>query len=137
MSRVDQFRWTLTCDGEDLGVFDKQTGGHGGSEENKYRPGGMGAEVSLGGRSTRENLVFTRLYSQERKDNELVRRLDQKRGKGKMIASGQPLDVDGNAFGKPDVYTGTLLSVNRPEHDSEGTGPAMFELTMSAVGEIG
>lgn len=135
--RVDQFRWTLTLDGQDLGVWDKQTGGHGGSEETKYRPGGMGGEVSLGGRATRENQTFTRLYDLERGDNELLRKLDQRRGRGKITASGQPLDVDGHPFGKPDVYAGTLMTVNRPEHDSEGTGPALMEITVSTVGEIG
>lgn len=135
--RVDEFRWTLTVDGRDCGIFDKQTGGHGTSDEVKYRPGGMGPEVSLGGKSSRENLVLTRAYIRDRGDPDLARFLDQRRGKGKATAAGQPLDDDGNPFGKPDVLNGTVMTVNRPEHDSEGTGKAELVVTISLVGEIG
>jgi hypothetical protein len=54
--------WLITCsvDGRDLGVFDTKSGGELDSEEAKYKPGGMAAEISLGGSRTYGNLTITR-----------------------------------------------------------------------------
>lgn len=135
--RTNQFDVTVAVNGRNLGTFDKMSGGAGGSEETKYRPGGMGPEKSYGGRTTRDNITISRVYDQDRNDMVTLRWLDGLRGKAVVSVSRQPLDKEGNRFGKPDVYNGILLSCTPPEHDSNGSDPAMFELTISTFGEIG
>lgn len=136
MSRVDQWSVTVSVDEELLGVFDKAPGGGVDSEEQKYRPGNMGQEVSLGGKSTTENITVSRLYVHER-DHELFRTLSTRVGKAKMVVKKQPLDIDGNPFGSPHVYRGILKMVSPPEPDSEGNDAALFSLEMTTSGSIG
>lgn len=141
--RQDQFRVTVSyrnARGEwiQTGVWDKFSGGEADSEETKYKPGGMGQERSLGGSQTVSNVTVTRLYDiVERDDHTLARTLRAGRGKYLMSVSKQPLDADGNAFGRPDVYTGMLKRVKTPDHDSETSSAGTWELEISSVGSIG
>jgi hypothetical protein len=135
MSRSSQYSVAVTVDDVDLGVFDSFEGGAGSSEETKYRPGGMGDEVSLGGQQTRENFTVARLYRQDR-DHSRAHWLDGRRGRAKVVAKKQPLDADRNPFGRPLVYTGTLLTVSFPDHDSQSDDPAVLSLEVVADGPI-
>jgi len=117
-----------------LGVFDKMTGGGLDSDEYKFKPGGMAPTVSLGGSKTTDNVVVSRLYRLGR-DHDFVQTLFSGVGKAKMIVTKQPLDVDGNVYGKPIVYNGTLKRVTPPEHDSESSAAALLELEMTPEGE--
>lgn len=134
--RSSQYSVTVSLDGSPLGVFDKFEGGEGDSEETKYRPGAMGAEESLGGQQTRANFTVGRRYRLDR-DHAKFPSIDSKRGKGRVVASKQPLDTDGNPYGKPLVYTGTLKGVTAPDHDSMSDDAAMLELEVTANGDLG
>jgi len=74
MSTSRQYQVTVTIDGVDYGVWDTFSGGEVASEEVKYRPGGMAAQVSLGGSTTVENITVSRLYVLER-DHVIVHQL--------------------------------------------------------------
>lgn len=125
---------TGTVDNRDLGVFDSFDGGDGDSEETKYPPGAMGPEESLGGRQTRDNFTVGRRYKLDR-DHPLYVWLDSRRGKGEFKGSAQPLDPDGNPYGKPLPLRGKLKKVTRPKHNSTSSDPAMIELEISAHGD--
>lgn len=134
--RTDQFAVSVTVDDQPLGVFDTFDGGETSAEETKYKPGGMQPQKSLGGSATTENVTVARLYELAR-DHDLVRWLRSRVGKANVTASKQPLDVDGNPQGKPDVFTGKLQRVTAPAHDSEDTGAARFEIEISTEGTVG
>ena len=135
MSRKDQYRVTVSVDGLDLGVFDTFEGGEVDSEEKKYKPGGMAPEVSLGGSKSVSNITVGRLYVLER-DHALLPTLFAKVGKGTVTANKQPLDVDGNVFGKPLVYTGKLKTVTPPDADSNSGDEAILALEISSAGTV-
>src|SRR4051812_30158701 len=131
MSRQDQYAITMSVDNVDLGIWDKLTGGEVDSEEAKFKPGNMGAHVSLGGSVEIGNLTISRLYDLARDhlgaNGHGVHWLIGRAGKGQVTVNRQPLDVDGNAYGRPLVYTGTLKTVTPPEVDSESSDAALLE----------
>jgi hypothetical protein len=136
MSTSRQYQVTVTIDGVDYGVWDTFSGGEVASEEVKYRPGGMAAQVSLGGSTTVENITVSRLYVLER-DHVIVHQLMSRVGRADVTINKQPLDVNGAAFGRPLVYTGKLQRVMPPEHDSDSDDPAMIELEIGTNGSVG
>lgn len=135
MSRQDQHLTTVTVNGQKLGTFDKVTGPEVDSSETKYKPGGMGDEIVLGGSKTVGNVVVSRLYVLDR-DHELARSLVKLCGRASMSVSRQPLDPDGNPFGKPIVTTGKLKRLKFPDLDSEADGASLLELEMSTSGTV-
>lgn len=120
-----------------LGVWDKRSGGEVDSEETKYNPGGMDPAVSLGGRRNVGNITVSRLYRHERDHAGLARVFIAGAGKADMEVAALPLDVEGNAFGRPIVWKGTLKRVTFPEHDSESSDAALVELEMTVDGVPG
>ena len=118
----------------DFATWDKQGGGDVDSSDTTYRPGAMGPQISLGGPKTTSNVTASRLYRLER-DHAHVGKLVAAVGRGRMTVIKQPLDIEGNAFGKPLVYNGRLKTVKFPTVDSEATGAAMIELEMSVEGD--
>ena len=115
------------------GTWDKMTGGEVDSDDNKYYPGGMVDPISLGGRKSVGNLTISRIYRLGR-DHESAQALINSVGKSKVTVSKQPLDLDGNASGKPIVYNGILKRVTFPEVDSEASGAGMIELEVTVDG---
>jgi len=139
MSRQDQYAVTFNVDGRDLGVWDKLEGGEVDSEEAKYKPGAMGAHISLGGSVEVGNLTISRLYRLDR-DHEGatgIHWLLSRVGKGNCTINRQPLDTDGNAFGRPLVYTGKLKTVTPPDVDSESGDAAVLECEITPAGTVG
>lgn len=136
MSRQDQHLTTVAVDGTDLGVFDTFSGGNVDSEETKYRAGGLQPEVALGGSVTVENVTVGRLYQLDR-DHNISHWLMSRAGKGRVTITRQPLDVDGNVFGRPHVYTGILKAVTTPDQDSNSSDPSVLELEVSTNGTVG
>jgi hypothetical protein len=131
-TREDTTLVTLRVDDVDFGVWDKKTGGNADSEETKYWPGGMAKEVSLGGRQTHENITLSREFDWGRDLPSLGYLLDR-RGKAAVTIGQQFLDIDGNARGNPLTGTGTLKSVQAPDHDSSGNDAAMIEIECTIV----
>lgn len=137
-----QDTWAISLQVEDprnpgvmlnLGIWDKKTGGNVDSEERVYYPGAMGPPISLGGRKSTDQVTLTRLYRLGR-DHDSVQRLIDAAGISRIVVSQQPLDIYGNVYGRPIVYTGTLKTVNIPESDSEGNDPAMIEIVCTIAG---
>lgn len=116
-----------------LGTWDKLTGGDLSASSTSYRPGGMGPPVSLGGQKTTANIVVSRLYRLAR-DHDIVQMLFNGVGRSDMVVTKQPLDIQGNAYGKPIVYHGTLERVKTPEPDSEASTAGLIELEMVPEG---
>lgn len=135
MSRQDQYAITLNVDEIDLGVWDKLEGGEIDSEELKYKPGSMGASVSLGGSTEVGTLTVSRLYVLNR-DHDRIHWLISRVGKGAATVNRQPLDIDGNAYGRPLVYTGKVKSVTPPEVDSEGSDAALLAIEITPAGTV-
>lgn len=135
MSREDQYNVTVSIDGTNLGTFDKMEGGEIDSEETRFKPGNMGPHVSLGGSIIVGNVTVTRLYDLLR-DHPQVAFLKGRVGKGVMVVAKQSLDVNGNAFGKPVVYTGRFKMLTLPDVDSESADPAFMELEMTPFGTV-
>lgn len=134
--RADQHAATVVVDGTPLGVFDTVEGGAVDSEEAKYRPGGMGPQQSLGGFVSVDNVTVGRLYELGR-DHDLVRWLTNRAGKARVTVVDQFLDTDGNPFGKPYIYTGTLKTVNKPPADSNSSDASVWTIVVSTEGTVG
>lgn len=133
-TRKDTYAITVIVDGEKLvGFFDKMTGGEVDSDEFKYYPGGMAPPVSLGGKVNPGNVVVTRLYRLQR-DHDKIGELFPKVGKKEGKVLKQPYDIDGNPYGSPIVYNGTLKRVTPPEADSESSDPGLIELEFTPMG---
>jgi hypothetical protein len=135
MSRMDQYAVAVEIDGKDEGIWDKQSGGGVDSEETKYKPGGMAKEVSLGGSTNIENVTVSRLYVLDR-DHLRVKAWMSRVGRATVKVSKQPLDVDGNVFGDPIVYTGKLKRCTPPEVDSESSDAGLVEIEVSTSGTV-
>src|SRR3990167_8321447 len=131
MSREDQYNVTATVthNGEtrNMGTYDKMGGGEIDSSEKKFYPGGLQPQISLGGKKVVNNVTLSRLYDLER-DHSQKGWLIAAVGKGTVVITKTSLDVDGNVFGEPLVYNGTLKQVTFPEPDSESDDGAMIEL---------
>lgn len=133
--RQDQNAVTFNVDGVDLGVWDKLSGGEVDSEETKYKPGGMGAPITLGGSIDVGTLTISRLYMLNR-DHDRIHWLIGRAGRGACTINRQPLDTDGNAYGRPLVYTGTLKTVNPGEIDSESSDALLLECEVTPSGTV-
>lgn len=132
--RQDQWSNTVTIDGTPLGVWDTFDGGASDSEETKYKPGGMQPEISLGGSRSFSNLTLSRLL--DRADWEYMRDLMTKTGKATCVVSRQPLDADGNPWGRPLTYRGVLKAVTPGGTDSNSSDALTWEIEISTEGSV-
>lgn len=132
--RQDQWSNTVTIDGTPLGVWDTFDGGASDSEETKYKPGGMQPEISLGGSRSFGNLTLSRLLG--RTDWDFMRDLMNKTGKASCVVSRQPLDADGNPWGRPLTYRGVLKAVTPGGTDSNSSDALTWEIEISTEGSV-
>ena len=140
MSRQDQYNVTCSVSyriggqlqTKDLGTMDGMSGGEVDSEETKFWPGGLGQAISLGGRKSVGNVTLQRLYDGAR-DHAIMGWLFGGVGKADVVATKTFLDVDGNAFGRPIIYRGKLKTVTPPDHDSESSDAALWEMEISSA----
>lgn len=133
--RKDEYDVKVIVDGRNLGTFDVLTGGETDTDELVYKPGGMLPQISLGGIVTVGQTIVSRIYQLDR-DHASAHWLLSRVGRGQMVINKQPLDADGNAYGKPLVYKGTLKRVTPPEVDSNSTDAAIIELEMTPAGLV-
>lgn len=132
--RQDQASVSLTVDGTKLPfIFNRREGGNTDSEESKTFPGGMRPQKAHGGPQTVENVTLAGEFIPQQ-DHEGLRWLRSRAGKGVVSASEQLLDVDGNAFGRPDTWTGVLKSVNTGDYDASSGDPRELEVEVSTDG---
>ena len=134
-TRKDQYDVTVTVDGRKFWTWDVLTGGETDSDQLTYKPGGTAPAVSLGGTVTVGQVICQKLYDLER-DTAQIHWLLSRVGKGAVVVNKQPLDVDGNAYGKPLVYRGILKRVLPPEVDSTSTDAAIIELEVTPAGAV-
>src|SRR5262245_3290209 len=134
-TREDTWLVSLSIDGRDLEVWDTLDGGEIDSEEAKYRPGGMAAEISLGGTRTVGNITLGRNYDYLR-DHPLMQWLVDRVGFGRCTIGRQPLDPNRVPQGSPTRYTGTLKTVTPPAIDSMSNDPAKIELEITIDGTV-
>lgn len=136
MSRMDQYNVTVVIGDnpalKTTGTWDKMSGGEVDSEESKYRPGNMGAEITLGGYTMVGNITLSRLFIGAR-DATLLTYLLEQAGRADVTITKQFLDVNKVPFSTPLVYKGKLKSVTPPEHDSESSDPALLEIEVSSA----
>jgi hypothetical protein len=133
--RQDAFDVTVKVDGTDLGVWSKCDGGAVDSDELTYAPGGMGPKVSLGGHATVAEVTVTALYDLDF-FQPLIHWLIGRAGKGQAVINKQPLDADGNAFGRALVYSGILKTVTPPVHDANASAAAEIVLAVTPLGTV-
>lgn len=132
-TRQDTWTIRVNLNGVPLGIWDKKTGGELDSDELKYHPGGMVPPISLGGKKTVGNITLTREYDR-RDDHDKINTLLNAVGRGDVTVSQRPMDFDGNEYGRPIIYKGTLKRVNLPDVDSEGTGASLYEMEVTVAG---
>jgi len=133
--RADTYDIQVAVDNRPLGTWDKLTGGEIDSEEYQFKPGAMGAPVSLGGSVNVGNVTVERLYDLATVHTQ-VHWLISRVGKGTVVIKKQPLDVNKNAFGRPITYRGILKQVIPPEVDSESSDAALLGLEVTCDGTV-
>ena len=111
----------------DLGLYDKFSGGNVTAAITKYRPGGMGPEITYPSLPVIGDVTVSRVYVEER-DQQLIASLNAIVGNQYGTVSVQPLDGSGNVLGSPRTYRGRLASVNDGNADSTSSAPRMYEL---------
>lgn len=132
--RQDQWSNTVTIDGKPMGVWDTLSGGESDSDSTTYRPGGMGPQVSLGGPRTIGALTLGRLIS--RPDWEFMHNLMNRTGQARAVVSRQPLDEDGNPWGRPLTYTGTVKTCTPGDTDSNSSDAQVWEIVVTPEGSV-
>jgi hypothetical protein len=132
-TREDTWLCSVTVADRQLGTFDGFDGGEVDSEEALYSPGGMAAELSLGGRRTIGNVTVNR-YCDRQLDWPLIKWLVAQVGAARCTIGLTPLDPSGARGGDPLVYSGTLKTVTPPTHDSTGSDAAQIELEVTCDG---
>lgn len=132
-TRADTWRITVGVNGIHTGVWDVKEGGDVDSNETTYKPGGLADPLSLGGTRNVANLTLRRNYRLDR-DHPTSQRWINWVGKGKVVVTQQPLDVDGNAYGRPLVWNGTLKRCKLPDHDSNSSDAALIEIEVTVSG---
>lgn len=136
-SSARHFLTFVTVNGTSIGEFDAMAGGGTTSESSKHTPGSSPSRrVAMGGPQDVEDVTVRRSFVRDR-DHELARQLRRVSGLAEVIITRQPLGADRLPFGRPEVFTGVLQTVNYPEHDSESTDTSMLELVVTVDGEVG
>lgn len=132
-SRQSTFRVTLTVDGVDWGVWEKKTGAKTSGNTQTLKPGGMAPQVSLGGTPTTDAITLSRNYDRVR-DHQNIGQLLAGVGKVVCVVKQQPLDADGNAYGNPVAWNGTLDAVSVPDVDAASDNSADITVDITVNG---
>jgi hypothetical protein len=133
MARQDQATVTVRGPGNrDLGIWDKQSGGAGDSDEVFSRPGATKTRRSHGGPTTVENLTLQK-EAQDLSDDD-ARFLLAQRGQGsEFVATRWRTGNNLVAVGRPLVWRGTLKTVTPPDYDSESNNVAYWQIVISSI----
>ena len=132
--RQDQWANTISIDGKPMGVWDTLSGGGSDSDNTTYRPGGMSPQVSLGGPRTIGEIKCGRLVSRE--DWDYMHGLMNRTGQARATVSRQPLDEDGNPWGRPLTYTGVVKTCEPGDTDSNSSDAQVWEITITPEGSV-
>ena len=133
VGNAGEMQWlpSLQVDGYgDVGQFDKFTGGDSTATIPKYRPGGMGNEVTYTALPVYADVTLTRVYTIER-DQAVVAALRALIGRVYGTVTLQPLDAEGNPLGTPRTYRGRIANVKEGNADSTSSQPRMWTIDFS------
>lgn len=119
----------VTGDRHDTGMWEDKDGGQVKAKEVKHRLGGMGPEVSLGGRKSVGTITLQRVAYLE--DKPLAGVMRSVCGAADFSAGVQVQDGNGVPFGDPDVFTGKFLEFNDPKISANTDAAAMLEVVLS------
>lgn len=132
--REDLYQVTVIIAGTDgkkcKFVFDKMQGGDVSAKATKYRAAnGTRDEIVLGGGKTVSDITVRRL--EDYTVYLWVSWLMDQAGKADAYVAKQPLDNDGNPYGKALNYSGKLITVKPSDTDSESDSASLLELGLS------
>ena len=130
--RADQAAIHASVEGStlDKNVWTSMEGGDMTATDTKTRPGGGGAEISLGGPRSRSNCTITRQYSNDVL-HALVPQLERLCGEAAMHVGWTPLDADNNPNGSTHTISGKLIELMTTKRDANGTEAIFLSLVMS------
>lgn len=117
---------TAVVNGKPVGEFATRTGGESSGEVGKYRPSAGAKQRTRKGLTDNADVTITR--EMETEDYDLVRDLRKVAGRGSIVITDQPLDDDDVAFGRPTIFTGTLMSANGGDVDANSNDARDLEL---------
>ena len=127
---AEKWRWSVTVDDVDLGVWDTKQGGGVGATTTTHKLGGMRGKVALGGEPDVEAITLSRIYDLKL-DHDRIGWLMARAGNGRAVAKGLPLDNRNKPYGTPLVYTGILARVSPPDHDAQSGEAAMYSIEIT------
>lgn len=131
-SSESNFITYLSAGGRDLGLWDSNTGGDSGAEDQRYKPAG-GEEESYGGKKTRDPIVIGRVYEDAR-DESVKEYLENLRGvKNAATVRKQSVDDEGNPVGRATTRIGTIIKVTEPPANSNNSALRIYEVEISPV----
>lgn len=133
--REDMWLVIVHLEGNNLGVWDKKTGGDLDSDDVTYYPGGMVDRISIGGRVLPNNLTLSRIYDGVQ-DHDKINLMLNAVGHGSVKVTQRPMDIDKNPYGASVTWNGILKKVLVPNVDSEATAAAMIEIEVSVNGPV-
>lgn len=113
-----------------LGNYDKWSGGDVTATITKYRPGGMGPEITYPSLSIFGDVTVSRVFVTER-DDALCAALVPYVGLIYGTIGLQPLDAQGNTLGPPTTYRGRLSAYKPGNVDSTSSAPRMYDLVFA------
>jgi hypothetical protein len=136
MNRQDKWLITVSIDGKPTGTWDTFDGGGAEATDTKYKPGGMGDEISLGGKASVGNITLGRLLGKSQYPYMRSLLVNDRSGKARVVVVRQPLDDDGHIWGEPLTYTGTLMNIDLGATDSNGNAAQISTIVVSTSGRV-
>lgn len=130
-SSVQQARLTVTLDGVALGVFEDRGEQEVTANGNKYRLGSMGGEVALGGKASTGDLTVIRIIDDVARGQR--KWIKGRVGKGWLVITDQPLNLDEVADGEPEVFSGRLTGYADNGKSASGDDASQYTLTCAVV----
>jgi hypothetical protein len=121
---------TAEIDGDEFGPFDSFNPGEVSASTGRHRPGGQRTAVRTRGLPERSTGDLT-VVPQTAGELARYRALERKAGRVAMKVVEQPLDANGDPFGKATIYTGLLESVNINNVDSDSSDDRQVTLTFA------
>jgi hypothetical protein len=110
-------------------TFDKFSGGDVTANPPKYRPAGMGDEISYTALPTYSDAMLTKAFEQA--DLLTQSQLRRLAGRAQATVTLVPLDDTGLAWGNNRVYSGRLASVKDGNTDSTSSAVRSWDVTVS------
>lgn len=134
MATGQMYRLTVNVGGVNLGVFDGMSSGGGVTAAvGKYRPGGMGNEVTENAMPTYDDITATIGNQKSAYWTNTLKWLFSVAGTAQMSLNRQPLGADKKPLGDSITYRGTLSSATPGAVDPNDAATEIITLGMSVI----